>query len=374
MDLVIEMRASTKLALVAAGVAGAALLRRQLSRARYSFKDKVVVIAGASRGLGLAMARQLADEGARLALLARNQDDLRNAEDHVASHHAQVISIPCDIRNQPEVEAAIALVIERFGRVDILINNAGIIQIGPIDNMAMGDFDDAMATHVYGPLFTMLEVIPHMRRQGGGRIVNIASIGGKIAVPHLIPYCTSKFALVGLSDGMRVELARDGIKVTTVCPWLMRTGSVYNIQVKGEHEREFAWFARSASIPLLTINVERAAHKVIEACRRGSPRLVMSIWGKAAMLVNELTPGAMSAIERLANRLLPKPQITHGDFPRTGWQSRSLAPKPLQRIAQSAAIRNNEIRHAIRESRRPRITPDGAQRLAEAVEHQTPSE
>lgn len=349
------MRIAPAIALVGAAALGALALRRIKAR---SFQDKVVIITGGSRGLGLAMARRLADEGAKLVLLARTDADLRNAEDLIAARGADVVSIPCDVSDQAQVEAAIALVIERFRRIDVLVNNAGVIQIGPVDNMGMHDFENAMAVHFWGPLFTMLEVIPHMRRQGGGRIVNIASIGGKVAVPHLAPYCASKAALVGLSDAMRSELARDGIKVTTVCPWLMRTGSVYNVEVKGRHEREFAAFATAASIPGLTVQIDRAARKIIEACRRGSPRLVMAVWGKAASFANELTPGVIAALQNFANRLLPKPNFTDGDFPRTGWQSRStLAPQPLMRIARVAALRNNELRHALREGRRVTEAP-----------------
>jgi NAD(P)-dependent dehydrogenase (short-subunit alcohol dehydrogenase family) len=351
-------RAATMIGLLG-GAAAIGLLAAKSARARcYSFRDKSVVITGASRGLGLAIARQLAREGAKLTLLARDETDLKNAADQLRAYDSEILTIPCDIRNQAEVEAAIGITMERFRTIDVLINNAGIIQVGPIDNIGIADFDDALATHMYGPLFTMLEVIPIMRKKGGGRIVNIASIGGKLAMPHMIPYCASKYALVGLSDGMRAELARDKIHVTTVCPWFMRTGSVYNIAVKGDHEKEFAWFAMGASIPGFTINADRAARKIIESCRRASPRLIMSGWGKAAALASELAPGTIARIQRITNALLPKPDFNGGDFPQTGWQSRSkLTPKkggPLMQITRRAAVRNNEVRHAIHEARAAR--------------------
>ena len=151
----------------------------------------------------------------------------------------------------------------------MLINNAGIIQVGPLDHMQPRDFEEAMAVHFWAPLHTMLAAIPHMRRQGGGRIVNISSIGGKIGVPHLAPYCASKFALTGLSDSLRGELAKDLIYVTTVCPGMMRTGSPFNAWFKGRHRDEFTWFAVSDSIPLMSIDSGRAAAQVIDACRHG---------------------------------------------------------------------------------------------------------
>jgi NAD(P)-dependent dehydrogenase (short-subunit alcohol dehydrogenase family) len=135
---------------------------------------------------------------------------------------AEVLAFPSDVRDRRQAQSAVARAIARYGRIDVLINNAGVIQSGPVEHLEVEDFEQAMAVHLWGPLYTMLAAIPHMRRQGGGRIVNIASIGGKVAVPHLLPYCTSKFALVGLSDGMRAELAKDNIRVTTVCPGLMR--------------------------------------------------------------------------------------------------------------------------------------------------------
>ena len=130
---------------------------------------------------------------------------------------------------------AVAHILDRLGDVDVLINNAGVIQVGPLEHMEHQDFENAMATHFWGPLHLMLELIPSMRRRGFGRIVNISSIGGRIAVPHLAPYAASKFALTGLSDAVRAELAPHGIRVTTVCPGLMRTGSPVNAQVKGQH-------------------------------------------------------------------------------------------------------------------------------------------
>src|SRR5256714_1298474 len=130
----------------------------------------------------------------------------------------------------------------------------------------------ALAVHLWGPLYAMRAVVPQMRRQGGGRIVNIASIGGKIAVPHLTPYSASKFALVGLSDGMRAELAKDNILVTTVCPGLMRTGSPPNAHFKGRHRAEFTWFVLGDSLPLASIDARRAARHIITACRYCDPQ------------------------------------------------------------------------------------------------------
>src|SRR5204863_5194639 len=119
------------------------------------------------------------------------------------------------------------------------------------------------------PLFTTLSVLPAMRRQGEGRIVNISSIGGKIAVPHLLPYDASKFALTGFSEGLRAELLKDGIYVTTVCPGLMRTGSPRNADFKGQHEAEYAWFSIGDSLPGMSMSAEAAAERIVTAFRQG---------------------------------------------------------------------------------------------------------
>src|SRR5215207_3675472 len=171
------------------------------------------------------------------------------------------------MRAQNVVERMIADVRSRFGRIDILVNNAGVIQVGPLGAQTQADFEEAMRIHFWGPFYAMRAVLPEMKQRGEGRIVNISSIGGKIAVPHLLPYSASKFALVGLSEGLRAELAKDGVVVTTVCPGLMRTGSPRNAEFKGQHRSEYAWFALGDSIPGASVSAESAARQIIEACR-----------------------------------------------------------------------------------------------------------
>jgi NAD(P)-dependent dehydrogenase (short-subunit alcohol dehydrogenase family) len=186
-----------------------------------------VLIFGGSRGLGLTMARELAVQGARLALAARDQNELTRARAELA-RHTSVIVLPCDVRRREEVETAVSRTVEYFGGLDVLINDAGVIQVGPLDHVSIEDFEDAMGTHFWGPLYGTCAARPHLRRSDSARIVNISSIGGQVSVPHLLPYSASKFALVGLSEGLHAELAREGILVTTVSPGLMRTGSTYN--------------------------------------------------------------------------------------------------------------------------------------------------
>ena len=221
---------------------------------RFDFAGRTVVITGGSRGLGLVMARQLADEGARLAICSRHGDQLKRAAHQLRGHGAQVLALTCDLRQTDEIDAFFHCVRRDLGPVDVLINNAGVIEVGPLDTMTCEDFAESLCVHFWAPVYTMQQVLPEMRDRGSGRIVNISSIGGRIGVPHLAPYCAGKFALTGLSQAYRAELASEGIFVTTVCPGLMRTGSHHHALFKGRHRDEYTWFSMSASAPLATIS------------------------------------------------------------------------------------------------------------------------
>jgi short-subunit dehydrogenase len=183
-----------------------------------------------------------------------------------------------------------------------------------------------------------------MRAQGGGRIVNISSIGGKVAVPHLTPYCASKFALSGLSSAMGAELKRDRITVTTVCPGLMRTGSFFNAWFKGRHRREFAWFAIADSTPVLSVGAERAAAEVVDAALCGDAHLVIGWPAKLAVLASATVPNTLAALMALSNRLLPSPAEPAGHESWTGWQSTSRwAPSALTALSSRPVIEHNQL-------------------------------
>jgi NAD(P)-dependent dehydrogenase (short-subunit alcohol dehydrogenase family) len=344
MSILRSLRCSPSRALGLALVlsAGGLLTSRALrQRRRISFDGKSVVIFGGSRGLGLVLARRLGAEGARLVLAARDPDELARARDDLRLRGVQAMTITCDVTNRTQVEATIRQAVTAYDVIDVLINNAGIIQVGPVAHMTVADFELAMATHFWGPLYATLAALPHMRG-GARRIVNISSIAGKVALPHLLPYCASKFALTGLSEGLRSELAGDGFAVTTVCPGLMRTGSTYNAQFKGRHTLEFAWFHTADAIPGLSMAAERAAERIVDACRHGDPELVITPAARAAVVVNAVTPGAMSRAMAMANAVLPGPAESDGAS-RSGWQSMSrLAPSPLTVLADRATERNNE--------------------------------
>jgi NAD(P)-dependent dehydrogenase (short-subunit alcohol dehydrogenase family) len=330
-------------AAVLASTAGVVVARAVARRSRtISFDGKVVAIAGGSRGLGLVIARQLAAEGAHVALIARHGDKLEVAAADIADRGGDAYVVPCDIGDQRQAENAIAEVVKRFGRLDVLINDAGIIETGPLDTMTYGDFHESMLVHFWGPLYLTMAALPHMKREGGGRIVNISSVGGKLSVPHLLPYCASKFALTGLSEGLRAELLKDNIFVTTVCPGMMRTGSHINAYFKGHHRAEYAWFSIGNGLPFISTSAQSAAAQVIRAVRRGDAELIITLPAQLATKFNGLFPGVTADMMGVVNRLLPGPN-GNGAAKIAGRDSRSwMTPSFLTVLSDKASKPNNE--------------------------------
>ena len=310
---------------------------------RYDLRGKVVLITGSSRGPGLVLARALAGKGAKLAICSRSADKVELARQELERAGATVIGLPVDLTDEHQVKTLVNDVIKHYGKLDVLINNAGIIQVGPAENMTVKDYEEAMQTNFFAPLYAIQAVVPHFKKRGEGRIVNITSIGGIIAVPHLLPYTASKFAFVGLSEGLHTELKKSNIQVTTIVPNLMRTGSARNIDVKGNHESEYAWFKAAASLPLLSEDPEVSAKNIIMALEYGKREAVFSLSGKLAAVVRGIAPGWLGLAMNVANRLLPQPVYGSTDT-KKGYEVESS--KSDGRTAQSsdlAALRNNEM-------------------------------
>jgi NAD(P)-dependent dehydrogenase (short-subunit alcohol dehydrogenase family) len=328
-------------AVLGAGVL-AAFATYQKARRTFDFRDKVVLITGGSRGLGLVLAREFAAEGARIAICARSSEELENAKAELEAAGAEVFAEVCDMRVQAQVERLVENVCTRFGRVDVLVNNAGVIQVGPLEEQTQADFEDALAIHFWAPFYAMQAVVPRMREQGAGRIVNISSIGGKVAVPHLAPYCASKFALVGLSKAMRGELAQDNIFVTTVCPGLMRTGSHVNAQFKGQNEKEFAWFSLGNASPLSSVSAETAARQIVEAARRGAAEKIISVPAQAAAKMDAIFPELTAEITSLVNQILPAAGGIGKRLVKGKDSFSWISPSVLTALADKEIVKNNE--------------------------------
>jgi NAD(P)-dependent dehydrogenase (short-subunit alcohol dehydrogenase family) len=321
---------------------GAWVAARAIRTACYTVRDKVAVITGGSRGLGLVLARHICAQGGSVALIARDPEELARAKADLAPRGGAVLTVQCDLLDVSQIEAAVRQIIDRFGRIDTLINNAGIIEVGPLEHMTREDFERAMQLHFWAPYELVSQIVPQMRTWGGGRIVNISSIGGKVAVPHLAPYSVSKFALTGFSDAIRAELARDNIHVTTVAPGMMRTGSHVNAKFKGKHDIEFTCFASAAGAPLISMNADRAARKILAASRRGQPSLTLTFAARGAILGNALFPNLTGYMMKIVNRFLPGTNDEAGNQSLAGSQLRRLTPKWLTQAADAATARNNE--------------------------------
>jgi NAD(P)-dependent dehydrogenase (short-subunit alcohol dehydrogenase family) len=208
--------------------------------------------------------------------------------------------------------------------------------------MTREDYDCAMRLHFWAPYELVSQIVPEMRLWGGGRIVNITSIGGKVAMPHFAPYSASKFALTGFSDAIRAELARDNIQVTTVAPGLMRTGSHVNAKFKGKHDAEFAWFSAGAGAPLISMDADRAARKIVAACRRGQPSLTLTLGARGAIAGNALFPNLAGYAMKIVNRFLPDATGESGAQSRAGSELPRLTPEWMTRLADRASKQNNE--------------------------------
>jgi NAD(P)-dependent dehydrogenase (short-subunit alcohol dehydrogenase family) len=328
----------------AAGVLLVLASRRLLRRARALRLDgRAALVTGGSRGLGLLVAEELGARGARIAIVARDERGLARAEARLRARGVEAWAIRADVRRPEDAPLAVEQAVAAMGRLDVLVNNAGVITVGPLSSLDEDDFADSMATHFWGPLRFARAALPHLRRGGDGRIVNVASIGGRFSVPHLASYSASKAALVALSQSLAAELSGSGVRVTTVCPGLMRTGSHVNARFKGARAKEFGWFAVAASAPLVTVNARRAARKIVRALEEGRPFVTYGVAARMAESVAGVAPGAMTTTLALANRLLPAGSGDGGDAV-PGWRCSSRwAPSWLTTLGDRAAHANLEL-------------------------------
>lgn len=322
-----------------AAAAGALVAGSFAQRRDFLLPGRVVLVTGGSRGLGLVIARELVACGARVAICARDADELDRARDDLVRRGGEVLAVPCDITDPVQIDQLVARVRDQLGPIDMLVNNAGVIQVGPMKLMTIGDYEEAMATHFWGPLHLMLAILPGMLERGEGRIVNITSIGGKIAVPHLLPYSASKFAAVGFSEGLHAELRGKGVHVLTICPGLMRTGSHLNALFAGNAASEYRWFSVGATTPGLAASASHAARRIVRGLLSRETELFITpqaaVAGRLAQVAPEITAVAMS----LMNRVLPDPGAQR---PMPGSQAREREPSSVRVLGRAPARRYNE--------------------------------
>jgi NAD(P)-dependent dehydrogenase (short-subunit alcohol dehydrogenase family) len=286
---------------------------------------------------------ECARRGARVAICGRDAQALERAAEHLRSFGATVLAIRCDVRESTEIASAITRTQATLGRLDVLVNNAGTIAVGPSESMTLDDYQDALNTHFWAMYYAVESALPIFERQGEGRIVNVTSIGGKISVPHLLPYCVSKFAAVGYSEGLCVELAAKHIAVTTVVPGLMRTGSPRNAWFKAQHEKEYTWFALSDALPFSSIAARTAARAIVDATLRGDAQIVLSLPAKVGVFLHGIAPGFVSNALQLGARLLPGPGGVDTLRMRGSQSTTKLTESPLTVLSKKAERDYNQI-------------------------------
>ncbi|HEY0754729.1 MAG TPA: SDR family NAD(P)-dependent oxidoreductase [Ktedonobacteraceae bacterium] len=304
-------------------------------------EGRVVLITGGSRGLGLALAEECARQGAYLAICARQPEPLERARQKLAEMGAEVLALPCDVGEQEQVERLVAQVLAHFGRIDMLINNAGVIVVGPRKTMTTQDYAEAMKSMFWGTLYPTLAVLPFMLTQKSGHIVMITSIGGKVSIPHLLPYSSAKFAALGFSEGLHAELASEGIQVTSIVPGLMRTGSHVNALVKGQRQKEYDWFGFLATFPLSSTSAAHAARRIVQAACQGRAELIITPQAKFLALLHGLWPEFTIHLLSLMDRFLPTASSRDVQS-QTGLASRSRVGSWLTQPGEPAAHTYNQ--------------------------------
>ena len=336
--------------LTAGALAGAAALTTR--RAPDDLRGEVAIVTGASRGLGLLLARELARQGCSLIICARDPAELGRAAVQLREDGAEVSSVACDVTDQDAPSRLVRAALDRYGRLDIVVSNAGIIQVGPVQAATPEHFETALDVMALAPARLALAALPVMQGQRHGRIVTIASIGGKLGVPHLLPYSTAKFAAVGFSEGLRAELGAGPVAVTTVVPGLMRTGSHLQARFTGQADKEFTWFGLGASLPLLSMDAERAARQIVGAVRERRAEIILTPAGQVVSRVANLAPGLTSEVLHLVQRLaLPGPAGASAADGGEGTPGQDLEPAfsrkafdRLTALGRAAAGRFNERR------------------------------
>jgi short-subunit dehydrogenase len=274
-------------------------------RSRLDLTNKIVLVTGGSRGLGLQLAHEFGSRGAGVAICARDRSALNRAEADLTSRGIKARAFVCDVSDREQVQLLISHVVEQLGPIDVLVNNAGIIRVGPFEQMELSDFGQAMGVMFWGMLYTTLAVLPSMRQRRTGSICNIISIGGKVSVPHLLPYSCAKFAAIGLSEGLHSELSPAGINVTTVVPGLMRTGSHLNAQFKGNYPLEYGWFSGGAATPIVSIGAANAARSIVHAVVHREREKILSLPAQAMARLHDVLPDLAGAVLEIVNRMLP---------------------------------------------------------------------
>lgn len=247
-------------------------------------KIKVVIITGASAGIGRATAVRLARDGMRLTLLARRKELLADLATEVESLGGEALVFPADVRDRDAIHQMVGATLERWARIDVLVNNAGVSYTCPVAELNPQRLRDTLDTNLLGVIECTQAVLPAMMHQKSGQIINVASIAGLIGIPHSTIYSTSKFGVVGFSDGLRREVSRHGVKVTTFCPGYVATDLSPRLQRIAERHPQ-AEHLPGVMTPEYV--AERIARLIFHPRRR---QIIPPGWGIIVWLAQSITP------------------------------------------------------------------------------------
>jgi short-subunit dehydrogenase len=258
---------------------------------------KVAVVTGASMGIGEAIAKVFAEHGASVVLLSRDVGRAEAARARIGSVDRTVlertVALSCDVRNAEEIDRVIALTLHHFKRIDVWINNAGHGLLDSVAQMQMSACRDVFETNFFGAVAGMQAVIPVMRQQGGGTIINVSSVAGHIPVPFLAAYSASKFALNAIGKGAGVELKKDGIRVLTICPGFVQTAFGENA-VRGKE------LNRVRPDSVRGISADRVARATLRGYTKGKREVIVPWTMHVPVKLYQLFPGV---VERVMGRM-----------------------------------------------------------------------
>jgi hypothetical protein len=188
-----------------------------------SFKDKIVVITGASSGIGAASALEFAKKGASLALVARTRKKLEELQSNLAKFNIKTLVCECDVSQNSQVQKMGKEVLDKFDTIDVLVNNAGFAIYGKVSDLTVEQIESQMATNYFGMIYCTKQFLPKMLENNSGHIVNVASVAASFGLPGIASYCASKFAMLGFSEGLRHEFHGTNVGITVVSPIMVRT-------------------------------------------------------------------------------------------------------------------------------------------------------
>lgn len=305
------------------------------------------VVAGGSRGLGLLICRELATRGYEVHACARSQDELDRASTQLAAEGIDLHTAVCDVRDAEQVRDWVAAV--GPAQIEVAIHVAGVIQVLPAEAATVAMYDDAVRTMLLGPIHLADAVLGAMRSAGRGRIGVVSSLGGVVSAPRLVPYGAAKFGARGFSEGLSADLAGSGVTCTTVVPGLMRTGAHTHARFLQHGGNDYRWFAVAASLPLLSIDADRAARRIVDAVLAGKPWISLTPLAWCAGRAHGLAPGLTIRLTGLISRCLPATPSSGEDDTadlapgaRLRRQVTSAGLRALTVLGDRAARRNNE--------------------------------